>query len=638
MEVGTQHLLELFVCYGVLFVAVSFLFLGAGPCFLLPRLGLGKWRQVDRLGGIGAWVHLDLLELMHLTGWWLRQIAHMDHTLGIGPAVQPASRRRLSFGGLSDGLGFGWIGKAIQYHEHKAAHPQQAALPEVTLPWASCCQEGPHCGMLLDARQLRHTIDCKPNDSPLAKEGKMALPELNPDEWNELRAIVDGQCSSATDVRMRHGQGESYYPGAPPAVVAFPRCEQEVVELVRWCQRWQRPVVPFGAGTSLEGQLAAPAHGLCVDLSRMDQVLAVHEADLDCRVQAGVRRETLNAYLRDTGLFFPVDPGADATIGGMAATRASGTNAVRYGTMRENVLGLRVVLADGQVAELGCRARKSAAGYDLVRLFVGSEGTLGIITEVTLRLYGRPAATAVAVAAFATLAGAVETVVAVVQSGVAVARIELLDELQMEAIVRHSQVDLPIAPTLFLEFHGMPAALKEEVALVGALARDHGAFEMRWEHEEQAQRHLWRARHQAFYAALALRPGCKGWSTDVAVPISALTACILETKADLATSGLVAPLVGHAGEGNFHLLLLVSPEATEEMRRAKALHERLIRRALAMGGTCTGEHGVGLGKRDYMPWEHGEAGVALMRSIKQALDPANLFNPDKVVMGPMEMP
>ncbi len=299
--------------------------------------------------------------------------------------------------------------------------------------------------------------------------------------------------------------------------------------------------------------------------------------------------------------------------------------------MRDNVLGLRVVMADGQVVELGCRARKSAAGYDLVRLMVGSEGTLGIITEVTLRLYGRPAATAVAVATFATLAAAVETVVAVVQSGVAAARIELLDELQMAAIARYSHVDLPIGPTLFLEFHGMPAALQEEVALVGGIAREQGAIQVRLEHAEQAQRQLWRARHQAFYAALALRPGCKGWSTDVAVPISALTACILETKADLAASGLMGPLVGHAGEGNFHLLLLVSPEDTEEMHRAKTLHERLIRRALEQGGTCTGEHGVGLGKQAYMAWEHGAAGIGLMSAIKQALDPHNLFNPGKII-------
>ena len=487
--------------------------------------------------------------------------------------------------------------------------------------------------MLLDTGQEGHELIVSLlTRCCAARDEKVALPELNAEEWSELHAIVGERCSASLDIRLRHGQGESYYPGAPPAVVAFPKCEQEVVALVGWCRRWQRPVVPFGAGTSLEGQVAAPAHALCMDLSQMNQILAVHSADLDCRVQAGVRRETLNAYLRDTGLFFPVDPGADATIGGMVATRASGTNAVRYGTMRENVLGLRVVTASGQVAELGCRARKSAAGYDLVHIFVGSEGTLGIVTEVTLRLHGRPAASAVAVAAFETLAGAVETVVAVVQSGIPVARLELLDELQMEAIARYSHVDLPIGPTLFLEFHGSPAALQEEVELVVAMAREQGATAMRWEHDEQAQRQLWHARHQAFYAALALRPGCKGWSTDVAVPISALTTCILETKADLASSGLMAPLVSHAGEGNFHLLLLVVPDDAEEMRRAKALHDRLIRRALDLGGTCTGEHGVGLGKRAYMAWEHGDVGLGLMRTIKQALDPDDLFNPGKIVM------
>jgi D-lactate dehydrogenase (cytochrome) len=376
--------------------------------------------------------------------------------------------------------------------------------------------------------------------------------------------------------------------------------------------------------------VAALHGGISIDVTQMNQVLEVNEADLDCRVQPGVTRKQLNEYLRDTGLFFPIDPGADASLGGMAATRASGTNAVRYGTMRENVLGLTVVLADGRVIRTGGRARKSAAGYDLTRLMVGSEGTLGVITELRLRLYGIPEAVSAAVCSFATLAGAVDTVITTIQMGIPIARIELLDEVQMDAINKYSKLDYPVQPTLFLEFHGSTASAAEQAETVQAIAGENGGGDFRWTSQTEERNKLWQARHDAAYACLALRPGAKAWATDVCVPISRLAECILETKSDIEDSPLVAPLVGHVGDGNFHLVFLIEPDRPEEITEAERLNERLVLRALAMGGTCTGEHGIGCGKMDFLVAEHGDA-VAVMRQIKQALDPDNIMNPGKML-------
>jgi len=360
-------------------------------------------------------------------------------------------------------------------------------------------------------------------------------------------------------------------------------------------------------------------------------VLEVNAEDLDCRVQAGVTRKQVNHHLRNSGLFFPVDPGADASLGGMTATRASGTNAVRYGTMRENVLGLTVVTAEGRTMRTGTRARKSAAGYDLTRLFVGSEGTLGVITEIQLRLQGIPEAISAAVCSFDTMEGAVNTVIFTIQMGIPVARIELVDEVQMDAINRYSDLDYPVKPALFFEFHGTPASVEEQAERVGEIASDNGGSHFQWATKEQDRQKLWEARHNAYYAALALRPGCRGWPTDVCVPISRLAECILETQKDVREQGLLAPILGHAGDGNFHMSYLIHPDhEAEELPKYQALNDRLIERALSMEGTCTGEHGVGYGKIQYMHREHGES-VELMRQIKQALDPLNLLNPGKIL-------
>ncbi len=446
----------------------------------------------------------------------------------------------------------------------------------------------------------------------------------------ELQALLGERLSTAAAVREQHGKDVSYHAGAAPDAVAFAESTEEVAEIVRICARHKTPVVPFGTGTSLEGHIAALSGGVSLDVSRMDAILEVNREDLDCRVQAGVTRKALNEYLRDTGLFFPIDPGADASLGGMAATRASGTNAVRYGTMRENVLGLTVVTADGRIVRTGGRARKSAAGYDLTRLFVGSEGTLGVITEVQLRLYGIPEATSAAVCSFADLEGAVNTVIATIQSGIPVARIELLDEVQMRACNAYSKLDFAARPTLFFEFHGTEAGVTEQAETVGALAGEFGGTDFQWASRQEERTRLWQARHDAYWAAKALKPGAEGWATDVCVPISRLAECILETKRDIQDSGILAPIVGHVGDGNFHLVYLLDPGDAEQHAAAEAVNDRMIARALKMGGTCTGEHGIGYGKMHFLQDEHGEA-VALMRQIKQALDPDNLMNPGKVV-------
>ena len=447
----------------------------------------------------------------------------------------------------------------------------------------------------------------------------------------ELQKLLGERLSMSNSVREQHGRDESFHASAPPEAVAFVECNEEVAEIVRICVQYQKPIIPFGTGTSLEGHVAALHGGVCLDVSGMNQVLEVNENDLDCRVQAGVTRKQLNQHLRNSGLFFPIDPGADASLGGMTATRASGTNAVRYGTMRENVLGLTVVTADGRIIRTGTRARKSSAGYDLTRLFVGSEGTLGIITEIQLRLYGVPEAISAAVCSFETMEGAVNTTISTIQMGIPVARIELLDEVQVDAINRYSDFDYALKPTLFFEFHGTEAWVKEQAEMVKEISTEEGGSDFQWSTREQEKQKLWEARHNAYYAALAMRPGSKGWATDVCVPISRLADCILETRSDIEESGLVVPLVGHVGDGNFHLLFLIDPEnEEEELKLYQPLNDRLVERALRMGGTCTGEHGIGSGKIKYMEAEHGDS-LDLMRQIKQAFDPDNLMNPGKML-------
>jgi D-lactate dehydrogenase (cytochrome) len=445
-----------------------------------------------------------------------------------------------------------------------------------------------------------------------------------------LRELLGDRLSTSAAVCAQHGKDESYHAPHAPDAVAFARSTEEVSAIVRLCADDKTPVIAFGTGTSLEGHVAALAGGVSVDTSQMNRILRVQAADLDASVEAGVTRKQLNEHLRDTGLFFPIDPGADASLGGMAATRASGTNAVRYGTMRENVLALTIVLADGRVIRTAGRARKSAAGYDLTRLFVGSEGTLGIITELTVRLYGIPEAVSAAVCAFPSIEGAVDTVILTIQSGVPVARIELLDEAQIAAINKYSKLDHKVAPTLFFEFHGSPSGVTEQAEMVKAIAGDHGGADFRWATTSEERSKLWQARHDAYYAALALRPGSKGFATDVCVPISRLAECIRKTKQDLAQSPIPYALVGHVGDGNFHLVFMIDPNRPEELAEANRLNDRMVARALAMEGTSTGEHGIGYGKMEFLIAEHGEA-VSVMRMIKKALDPDGILNPGKIL-------
>ncbi|HUH93950.1 MAG TPA: FAD-linked oxidase C-terminal domain-containing protein [Casimicrobiaceae bacterium] len=447
----------------------------------------------------------------------------------------------------------------------------------------------------------------------------------------KLRGDYGDRAVTSSAVREHHGHGEGVVDTAPPDVVVFPETNEEVAAIVRLCHLARVPVIPFGVGTSIEGHVAALYGGVCIDLTRMDRVLEINAEDLDCRVQAGITREQVNAELKGTGLFFPIDPGADATIGGMASTRASGTNAVRYGTMRENVLGLTVVTADGRLIRTGGRARKSSAGYDLTRLFVGAEGTLGVITEIQLRLYGVPEAIAAAVCQFPDLASAVSTVITAMQTGIPVARIELLDEAQMDACIRYSKLEgFEVKPTLFFEFHGSTSAVAEQSAAMQAISDEFGGSAYQWASQAEDRNRLWKARHAAYYAALALEPGKIGFATDACVPISRLADCILETRADIEKSGLTAPIVGHVGDGNFHLIVLFDPNDSVERERADALAHRVSLRAIRMGGTCTGEHGIGWHKLDVLGEEHGDA-LEIMRAVKRALDPLNIMNPGKTV-------
>jgi D-lactate dehydrogenase (cytochrome) len=446
---------------------------------------------------------------------------------------------------------------------------------------------------------------------------------------DRLAGMIGARASVARGVLEQHGQSESYYRALPPDIVVFPETTQEVAEIVKVCAAAAMPIVPFGAGTSLEGNAASVAGGVCFDFARMNKVLAVHDSDLDVVVQPGITRKQLNTELRGTGLFFPIDPGADASIGGMTSTRASGTMAVRYGTMKDNVIALEVVLADGRVIRTGKRARKSAAGYDLTRLFVGAEGTLGLITEITLKLHPLPQAMSAAVCSFDTLHNAVDTAIAVIQSAIPVARIELVDDVMMRGINAYAKLGYREAPTLFFEFHGSETAVAEQAEAAQAIAADHGGRGFEWAKAAEDRSRLWHARDNTLYAGLGLRPGARAVITDVCVPISRLAECLTETRRDADEHGFVAPIVGHVGDGNFHMLILIDPASDVEIARAKALQARMVERAIAMDGTCTGEHGIGLGKIGYLTDELGEA-VDVMRSIKAALDPQGLMNPGKI--------
>jgi D-lactate dehydrogenase (cytochrome) len=432
-------------------------------------------------------------------------------------------------------------------------------------------------------------------------------------------------------ILAQHGRDESAHAPALPDAVVFVESTREVADLVVLARAHHVPLIAFGGGSSVEGQVLAINGGISVDLTGMRRIVAVHNDDLDVVVEAGVTRLQLNAELRDSGLFFPIDPGADATLGGMAATRASGTNAVRYGTMRENVLGLTVVLADGSIVKTGGRARKSSSGYDLTRLFVGSEGTLGIITELTLRLHPVPEAMSAAVCAFADVDSAVRTVIQTIQAGVPVARIELLDALTIAAVNRHSRTTLAEAPTLFFEFHGSQSAVAEQAALVQEIATDLGGQDFAWATRSEERNQLWRARHDAYFACLQLKPGARVFPTDVCVPISRLAAAIAATNDDIARVSIPVALFGHVGDGNFHLVVLIDPGNPDDVAQAEWINARVVERALAADGTCTGEHGVGIGKARYLVREHGVEAVALMRTLKQALDPDNLLNPGKIL-------
>ena len=448
---------------------------------------------------------------------------------------------------------------------------------------------------------------------------------------SDLRDLLGDRLSTGQSVREIHGRDEAYSTPALPDAVAFPKSTDEVSAIMKICSAHKVPVVPFGIGTSLEGHVIPICGGISMDTSQMNKVMEIHESDLDAVVQPGVTRTQLNDKLRATGLMFTVDPGADATLGGMASTRASGTNTVRYGTMRENVLALEVVLPDGRVIHTGSRARKSSAGYDLTHLFVGSEGTLGIITELTVRLFGRPDTELSATCAFETIDDAVNTVIMAIQMGIPMARIELLDEVQMKGMnIFNPNLNLPEKPHLFLEFHGSEAGVKEQVDLFQSVAEEFGVSEFDWATKLEDRERLWQARHNAYYAGKSLRKGCEGVVTDCCVPISALADCIARTKEMIVESGMIAPIVGHVGDGNYHLLILIDPENTDEIARAKQLASDVNRTALSFGGTVTGEHGVGTGKMKYMAEEHGEA-YLLMAQLKRSIDPLNIMNPGKLV-------
>jgi D-lactate dehydrogenase (cytochrome) len=446
-----------------------------------------------------------------------------------------------------------------------------------------------------------------------------------------LAARFGNRLVTSQAVREQHGNTVTWIDNQPPDAVVFPQTTADVQEIVRLCAGKRVPLVPFGVGTSLEGQVNAPRGGISLDFRDMNRVLAVHAEDLDCVIEPGITRKQLNEQLRDQGVFFPIDPGADASLGGMAATRCSGTNAVRYGTMKDNVLSLKVVLADGEVMTTARRAKKSSAGYDLTRLMVGSEGTLGVITELTLKLAGIPEAISGGVCPFPSVEACCRATILTIQSGIPVARIELLDALQVRAVNLHSKLALPETPMLFLEFHGTEAGVAEQSERFGEIAREFGGGPFEWATRAEDRTRLWEARHQAALSCKALRPGAHIVATDVCVPISRLAECVVETQRDIAEKRLLAPIVGHVGDGNFHLTLLVDMDDADEVARAKALSQSLVERALAMDGTCTGEHGVGQGKMEYLLAEHGAPALEAMRALKRALDPLDIMNPGKIV-------
>ncbi|WP_026075563.1 FAD-binding oxidoreductase [Noviherbaspirillum massiliense] len=446
-----------------------------------------------------------------------------------------------------------------------------------------------------------------------------------------LQSLFDDRLSIAQAMRDQHGRDESSYDPMPPDAVVFAQTTEEVAEAVRLCASHEIPVIPYGAGTSLEGHVLALQGGVCIDLSQMNNVIAVDADDLTATVQAGVTRMQLNRELHDTGLFFPIDPGADASLGGMAATRASGTNAVRYGTMRENVLALTVVTADGRIVKTGTRAKKSSAGYDLTRIFVGSEGTLGIITEVTVKLYPQPEAVSAAVCSFSSTADAVNTVIRTMQMGVPIARVEFLDENGVRAINAHDKLNLPEKPLLLCEFHGSESGVQEQAQVVQEIAAEYHATGFEWATRPEDRSRLWKARHHAYFAMLQMRPGARAISTDCCVPISRLAECILDTQADCEKSGMIYSIIGHVGDGNFHVLLMVDPHDPADLARAEGVNARMVARAISMDGTCTGEHGVGLHKIDFLVQEHGEAAIDTMRTLKHAFDPKNIMNPGKII-------
>jgi len=447
---------------------------------------------------------------------------------------------------------------------------------------------------------------------------------------NAMTALLDTRFTLSLPVREHHGKDESPFGIIAPDAVAFIHSTEEAAAVMRLCAEHRVPLIPFGAGTSIEGHLLAPHGGISLDLSGMNAVVAVDAEDLTVTVQAGVLRKQLNEEIKHTGLFFPIDPGADASIGGMCATRASGTNAVRYQTMRENVLALTVVTPEGKIIHTGTRARKSSAGYDLTRVYIGSEGTLGIITEVTLRVYPQPEAISAAVCAFPAVADAVRTVIETIQMGVPIARVEFVDALSIRAINRHDKLELAEMATLFFEFHGSDSGVKEQAETVQQIAAGKGGHRFAWATHPEDRKKLWNARHSAYFAALQLKPGCKAVVTDVCVPISRLAECVTATEADLQASSLPCPIVGHVGDGNFHVIILIDPDKPEEREEAERINARVVERALAMGGTCTGEHGIGMHKKDFLRTEHGDDALDVMRAIKRALDPQNLLNPGKI--------
>ena len=446
-----------------------------------------------------------------------------------------------------------------------------------------------------------------------------------------LTAAFGNRVVTSQAVREQHGNTLTWVPNQPPDAVVFPQNTGDVQTIVRICADKGVPIIPFGVGTSLEGHINAPIGGVSIDVRDMNKMLAVHAEDLDCVVEPGITRKALNEQLRDQGLFFPIDPGADASLGGMAATRCSGTNAVRYGTMKDNVLAMKVVMANGELMTTSRRAKKSAAGYDLTRLMVGSEGTLGVITELTLKLSGIPEAIASGVCPFPSVDAACKATILTIQSGIPVARIELLDALQIKAVNAYSKLSLPEVPTLFVEFHGSDAGVAEQSQRFGDIVADLGGGPFDWATKPEDRSRLWQARHDGYHAARRLRPGAQAFATDVCVPISRLAECVNATQAATAELNLIAPILGHVGDGNFHLSLLVDMADADEVKRAGILMQRVVELALSMDGTCTGEHGVGQGKMKYLLAEHGAPALAAMAAIKRALDPQNIMNPGKIV-------